>query len=211
MPAEISRRFLETTRGQVLALLRRGPHTVDQLARELGLTDNAIRAHLGTLERDGLVRQEGRRRGTGAGKPALLYEVDPDVEVRLSRAYAPVLTALVDELVNELPEDRAEALLARAGAQLAGAIARPGGTFEARVRQAVALLNELGGDAVLERDDAGLRIRGCGCPLSAAVSRRPETCRAVQSLLSEVVGAPLVKCCEYEPGPRCCFVVPPAA
>ncbi len=210
MPAEISRRFLETTRGQVLALLRRGPRTVEELARELGLTDNAIRAHLATLERDGLIRQEGRRRGSGAGKPALLYEADPQVEVRLSRAYAPVLTALVDELVKDLPQDRAESLLRRAGAQLAAAIARPGGTLETRARQAVALLNELGADAALEPDGAGFRIRGCGCPLSAAVSRRPETCRAVQSLLSEVVGVSLVKCCEYEPGPRCCFVVPPA-
>lgn len=211
MTAELSRRFLDTTRGQVLALLRRGPRTVEELSRELGLTDNAIRAHLATLERDGFVRQQGQRRGAGAGKPALLYEVDPQVEVRLSRAYAPLLTALVDELVKELPKDRTESLLRRAGAQLASAISRPGGTRETRVRQAVELLNELGGDAVLERDDAGLRIRGSGCPLSATVSRRPETCRAVQSLLSEVVGVALVKCCEYEPGPRCCFVVPPAA
>jgi predicted ArsR family transcriptional regulator len=208
---ELSKRFLETTRGQVLALLRRGPRTVDELARGLGLTDNAIRAHLATLERDGLVRQAGQRRGTGAGKPALLYEVGPDVEVRLSRAYAPVLTALVDELVKELPKDRTEALLRRAGAQLAVTIARPGGTLEGRARQAVALLNELGGSAVLESDGGGFRIRGCGCPLSAAVSRRRETCGAVQSLLSEVVGVSLARCCEYEPGPRCCFVVPPAA
>lgn len=211
MPAEISRRFLETTRGQVLGLLRRGPRTVDELARELGLTDNAIRAHLATLERDGLIRQEGQRRGAGAGKPALLYEADPQLEVRLSRAYAPILAALVDELVKDLPQDRTEALLRRAGARLAETISRPGGSIEARARQAVALLNELGGEAALEIAGGGLRIRGCGCPLSAAVSRRPETCLAVQSLLSEVVGVPLVKCCEYEPAPRCCFVVPPAA
>ena len=211
MPAEISRRFLETTRGQVLALLRRGPRTVEELARGLGLTDNAIRAHLTTLERDGLVRQEGQRRGPGAGKPALLYEVDPGAEVRLSRAYAPMLSALVDELIKDLPKDRTDSLLRRAGTQLAGTISRPGGTLEERTRRAVTLLNELGGDATLEEDGAGLRIRGCGCPLSAAVARRPEACQAVQALLSEVVGVPLLKCCEYQPGPRCCFVVPPAA
>jgi predicted ArsR family transcriptional regulator len=133
------------------------------------------------------------------------------VEVRFSRAYAPVLTALVDELVKDLPKEQAESLLRHSGAQLASTIPQRGGTLEARGRRAVGLLNELGGDAVLESDEAGFRIRGCGCPLSAAVSRRPETCRAVQSLLSEVVGVPLIKCCEYEPGPRCCFLIPPAA
>jgi predicted ArsR family transcriptional regulator len=55
-------RFLETTRGRVLAHLRRGPTTVEELAQALDLTDNAIRA-LTTLDRDGLVRQTGVRRG----------------------------------------------------------------------------------------------------------------------------------------------------
>ena len=65
MPTDLSKRFMETTRGQVLSLLRRGPRTVEELARELDLTDNAIRAHLATLERDGLVTQAGLRRGRG--------------------------------------------------------------------------------------------------------------------------------------------------
>ena len=43
---DMSPRFLETTRGRVLAHLRRGPATVEELARTLDLTDNAIRAHL---------------------------------------------------------------------------------------------------------------------------------------------------------------------
>ena len=56
------------------------------MARALGLTDNAVRAHLATLERDGMVRQAGSRRPTGAGKPATLYELQPDTETLLSRA-----------------------------------------------------------------------------------------------------------------------------
>ena len=73
-----TRRFLETTRGQIVALLRRGARTVEDLAKALGLTDNAIRAHLAALERDGLVRPDGSRRGIGAGKPALVYGVPPE-------------------------------------------------------------------------------------------------------------------------------------
>jgi predicted ArsR family transcriptional regulator len=58
------RRFFATTRGRLVALLRRREHTVV----ELGVTDNAIRAQLTGLERDGLVEQRGVRRG--AGKPS---------------------------------------------------------------------------------------------------------------------------------------------
>ena len=53
------KRFLETTRGQLLTLLRRGPQPIDALAAALDLTPNAIRAHMTALERDGLVRPRG--------------------------------------------------------------------------------------------------------------------------------------------------------
>ena len=71
----LNRRFLATTRGQVIALLRRGARTVDELAQALNLTGNGVRAHLATLERDGALRQSGIRRGEGAGKPAAVYEL----------------------------------------------------------------------------------------------------------------------------------------
>lgn len=58
-------RFFASTRGQVVTLLRRGSRTVDELAGTLGLTDNAVRAHLAGLERDGLVTQ-GRSAGVVA-------------------------------------------------------------------------------------------------------------------------------------------------
>ena len=37
--------------------------TVNELAEELELTDNAVRAHLLSLERDGLIKQSGIQRG----------------------------------------------------------------------------------------------------------------------------------------------------
>jgi predicted ArsR family transcriptional regulator len=211
VPAHISPRFPQTTRGRVLIHLRRGPATVEELAQALGLTDNAIRAHLTALERDGLVRQTGLRRGPGAGKPAAVYELAAEAEIGFSRAYAPVLTALLDELSARMPVADTEAVLLEAGSRLASAVPTPSTGLEERVREAAALLNELGGDVRVEREEGGLRIRGSGCPLSATVARRPEACRAVQGLLSEVIGAPVVLCCERQPRPRCCFTVPSAA
>src|SRR5262245_23512241 len=96
------KRFFATTRGRVVALLRRNSRTVDEIAGELGLTDNAVRAHLATLERDGVVRQESVRRGEGAGKPAHVYAMVPEAEHSISRAYAPVLAATLDELADRM-------------------------------------------------------------------------------------------------------------
>ncbi len=204
----LGKRFLGTTRGQIVALLRRGPRTVEELARSLGLTDNAVRAHLATLERDGLVRNVGLRRGPGAGKPATLYELHPEAEPLFSRAYALVLGALLDELAAQLPAERREVLMQAVGRRLAAEAARPTTeSLETRVAAAVALLNSLGGEAQAERDHGGLMISGCGCPLSAATSRRPEVCRAVEALLSDVVGAPVRECCAHGDRPRCCFQI----
>ena len=201
-------RFLQTTRGRIVTALRRGTRTVEELARSLGLTDNAVRAHLSTLERDGLVRAEGVRRGAGAGKPATLYEVPQDVEPLFSRAYAPVLGALLDELAEQLPAERRVDVMRAVGRRLATGISRPTGEpVETRAQAAVALLNTLGGDAQLEQHENKLVIRGCGCPLSAATSRRPEVCRAVEALLTEVVGSPVKACCAHGDRPRCCFDV----
>ncbi|HJU69067.1 MAG TPA: ArsR family transcriptional regulator [Gemmatimonadaceae bacterium] len=204
----LNTRFLQTTRGKIVAALRRGAGTVEELARSLGLTDNAVRAHLSTLERDGLVRAEGVRRGPGAGKPATLYEVPRDVEPLFSRAYAPVLGALLDELAEQLPAERRVDVMRAVGRRLAAGVGRPTGEpLEARAQAAVALLNALGGDAQLEEHEDRLVIRGCGCPLSAATSRRPEVCRAVEALLTEVVGSPIKECCAHGDRPRCCFDV----
>jgi predicted ArsR family transcriptional regulator len=211
LTADVSPRFLATTRGRVLACLRRGPATVEELASALDLTDNAIRAHLTSLDRDGLVRQAGVRRGPGAGKPAAIYELSADAELRFSRAYAPVLTALLEELSTRLSSEETEALMRDAGSRLAAGMPARATSLEERVREAAALLNALGGDVTLEAEPGGIRIRGSGCPLSAAVSRRPEACRAVQGLLAQAIGAPVVLCCDQGARPRCCFTVPTAA
>jgi predicted ArsR family transcriptional regulator len=58
-----------------------GPVDVAELTNLLGLNHNAIRQHLAKLVAAGLV-VESTARGTGRGRPRLLYEVAPGVESR---------------------------------------------------------------------------------------------------------------------------------
>lgn len=212
-PFQLDHRFLDTTRGRLLTVLRRGPCSVDDLARAIGLTDNAVRAHLTTLERDGLVVARGSRRTAAAGKPATLYEVHRDAEAVLSRAYAPALAALVDELVSELPTAQSAALLDGLGRRLAAASPPPPADAApaARIDAAVGALRALGGIVELEERDGKPVIRGFGCPLGVAVARRSEACRAVESMLREITGADVRQCCTHGDRPSCCFEVTPAA
>lgn len=202
------KRFMDSSRGQVVALLRRGPRTVEELAQAMGLTDNAVRNHLATLERDGLVRAEGARKGPGAGKPAVVYELVPDAATLFSRAYPPVLSTVVDVLFDKLPVDAAEPLLREVGHRLAHGAGGPArGNLDMRVRAAAAVLTELGGDVEIIREDGGQRIQGSGCPLAAVVREHPAVCMAVETLVGDVAAAPTRSCCEHGDTPRCRFEV----
>lgn len=206
----LNKRFFETTRGQIVALLRRGGRTVEDLAVALGLSDNAVRNHLSTLERDLLIQQAGVRRTSGAGKPALLYELHPDAESLFSRAYPPVLTAVIETLVSACAPEEADRLLREVGHRLARQSGgQAGGTLENRARTAAAILVALGGDAEMTRENRELSIRGNSCPLSAAVSKQPELCRAVETLVADVTGVDAKSRCEHGVRPRCCFAIEP--
>lgn len=206
------KRFLETTRGQIVALLRRSERTVEELAQALGLTDNAVRAHLATLERDGLIVSMGVRRGTGAGKPATLYQLHPEADALFSRAYAPVLRAVLDAIAERMSAQDAEELMRDVGRRLAAQLGRDvSGDLHARVHAAATLMGALGGEAYVEKGVDTLQLRGYGCPLSAAVTARAEVCRAVEALLSEVIGVEVREHCNRGDRPRCCFHIDSAA
>jgi predicted ArsR family transcriptional regulator len=189
-------RFFASTKGQVAALLRRGVATVEELARELGLTDNAVRSHLAALERDGLVAQSGVRRG--AGKPAYTYALTPDAERLFPKAYGALLRLMLGVLAERLPPDTLDDVLRDMGHRLAVGQAQSTGDLRARVDGAVALLGELGGLAEVEERDGGYVIVGCSCPLAAVVKGHPETCLLAESLLTEVIGVPVRQTCDTE-------------
>lgn len=206
MSAPLNPRYLESTRGRILSLLRVRALTVEELRAELGLTDNAVRPHLVALERDRMVRQAGTRRAGGAGKPAVLYELHPDAEPLLSRAYAPVLAALLEVLADELSPRDARKVLRETGRRLAASVGgRASGDLRARAHAAAAVLSALGGAVHVEEKRGSATIRGAACPLATAVNRNPQVCHAIETLVGEIAGADATECCDRTGRPRCCF------
>jgi predicted ArsR family transcriptional regulator len=198
-------RAKEGTSGRILELLRRGPKTVDELAVALNLTRTAVRAQLAGLERDGLVAQQGSRRGTS--KPSKVYGVTSQAELFFSRAYVPILTRLLHVLARRFSAAEFDSVMHEVGRELMQGRAVPRGQLGQRVAGASALLNELGGLTEVEEQDAGYIIQSHGCPLAAATANHPEVCNALESLLSEFVGASVTKCCDRYNRERCCFEV----
>ena len=199
-----SQRFFASTRGRIVNLLRRSTLTVDDLARALELTDNAVRAHLTGLERDGIVRQQGHRKGVG--KPSVAYELTPDIEPALSSAYRPLLNALLDGLAATLAERELVALMRAAGRRLAQELPALRGDAATRASAVSATLNDLGGLAVAEHGPDDWVVRSEGCPLAGVVRQHPKVCKALEAMIAELAGVTVREHCDRsDERPRCCF------
>jgi predicted ArsR family transcriptional regulator len=204
---KLGRRFFESTRGRIVTLLRGSAGTVNELAEKLELTDNAVRAHLLTLERDGLVRQSGIQRGHR--KPHFAYELMPEAELLFPKSYDTLLNQLVTVLKGRLSSRTLNDLLREVGRSLAARESQSKrGGLESRAQNALKVLEALGGAAKIDAEDSKLIIRSESCPLAAAVAEHPEVCQLAEALVAEVVGADVKERCDRNGlQPRCRFEI----
>lgn len=199
----------ETTRDRLIRLLQDRPRSVDELAEALGITLNAVRSQLTILERDGIARITGERRGPR--RPSHVYGLTPEGERLLSRAYVPALKAILEALTSRGSEEETEDILREAGRRLAEKFGRASGDFRTRVDKAVALLESLGATMETEEVADKLMIKGQGCPLSEAVEVEPRTCKCLETLIAELTQAQVEERCERGKQRRCVFLISPEA
>lgn len=205
----IGTRFFSSTRGQIVRLMRGKERTVEDLAASLDLTDNAVRAHLTTLERDGLVSQAGVRRG--ARKPHFTYVLTRAAEDLFPKSYDALVNVFLDVLKEKLTPRELREILREVGRKLAPlkfkSVSNSSG-LSARTREAVELLEALGGAPRLETDGDKLIIQSSSCPLAAAVESHSEVCSVAEALIAQVTGARVrEKCNKTEIPPRCSFEI----
>ena len=204
----LRQQLLDTSRGRIVTLLRMGGLTADDIAARLGLTRSAVRFQLVAMERDGVVGKSGKRPGTT--RPSYVYELAPEVEQLLSKAYIPVLTQLVDVFAEALPAQQLETLLRRVGSGLAHELSRGKripGSLKARVAAASELMNNELGALTHVESNGKIVIRGAGCPLAALTGKHRGVCLAMESAVAEIVGVPVRECCDRDERPRCCFEI----
>src|SRR5438876_6377301 len=200
-------RLFKSTRGKILDLLRTRDRTVNELAGELRLTDNAVRAHLASLERDRLVIQSGLK--PGIRKPHTTYALGPEAEHLFPKAYGRLVSLLMSIFARQVKPRNLRAGMRAAGRSVAKEHLRElrGKTRQQRIDAAIAILKELGGAATFKEEDGKHFIYGNGCPIAAATANHPEACLLAESLLTSVIGARVKECCIRGPAPSCRFEV----
>jgi predicted ArsR family transcriptional regulator len=200
-------RLFKSTRGKILELLRTRECTVNDLARALRLTDNAVRAHLASLERDRLVAQSGLK--PGVRKPHTTYVLGPEAEHLFPKAYGRLISLLMSIFSRQIKPRNLRAGMRSAGRTVAREHLRElhGRTREQRIDAALGILKELGGTASFREEDGKHFIYGNGCPIAAVTANHPEACLLAESLLTEIIGSPVKEQCVRGTTPSCRFQV----
>jgi predicted ArsR family transcriptional regulator len=196
---------LDTPAGKVLAQLREGPRTVEDLAKALHLTPNAVRNQLRKLQDANLVAQSGTR--PSASKPSVLYAVTLEGEVQFSTIYLPILTQFLRVAEGQCSGKQLGSFMRDTGKSLAGRYEKPDGDLKKRVNSAARLLRSFGGLTEVRTENGGLVIRSGTCPLSALTSEHSAACLIFESFLASYIGATVRNCCSLERKPQCCFEV----
>ena len=199
-------RFFESTRGRIVLLLRQSQKTVNDLSRDLDLTDNAVRAHLLSLERDRLVESAGTIKGVR--KPHVVYRLAGDARHIFPKSYDSLFNRLLDVLKDKLPKRSLSSMLRDVGQRIGRSNAiDPVSPLSAKVEAALSSLQELGGAATASEENGQVLIKSESCPFAEAVAEHPEVCKVAESMVAEIVGRKTTETCDRKSSPKCRFVI----
>ena len=199
-------KFFETTRGQIVMRLRSGSWSVNDLAADLGLTDNAIRANLMTLERDHLVESAGTVKT--ARRPYVLYRLTNEARHLFPKSYDSLFNRLLEAVKHRFSPSSITGLMHEVGKKIgSGASVSADADIDEKVAKTLDALEELGGSAVVERDGEKIWIKSQSCPFADAVAEHPEVCQMAESMVEEIVGLPVEEFCDRSHQPKCCFAI----
>ena len=184
---------------EALAFARSQPRpvTADELAEATRVHRNVARSRLERLAEGGLLTVAHERRtgraGPGAGRPARIYGVPPELEaIEFPRHRYELLVA---RLLDELPARGRAARLRRIGADFGRELAAQGGLDPAPsvavgLERACAAVGSLGFQAaVVEASDEHGEISTPTCPLRPLVADHPEAADLDRGMWSGLVSA----------------------
>jgi predicted ArsR family transcriptional regulator len=205
----------KTRRAIVKLLKTEGPIDSAQLARHLGVTAMAVRQHLYTLQKEGLVTAE--ERPGPVGRPAKLWQLTREADRLFPEAYAELNVALIGALQDTFGAEGLNRVLS-------ARCARQRSDYARRILSADPLEKKLSELAFVRTEEgymAEVRDEGEGsyllvenhCPICAAANACQGFCTTELDLFRSILG-PGVKVERVEHivsgDKRCAYRVTPA-
>lgn len=194
-------------------LLKKAEHmTVSELSREMAITPMAVRQHLMSLERKGLVRYDSKK--YGIGRPMFLYKLTEKANNIFPNSYGNFLLEVlqtVEEMdgrdkVDLIFKTRKEKQLEKKQRLLSGIQ-----DFAKKIIFFTELLEKDGFLVELEETNGQFNLKQFNCLLSDVTAEFPEACQYELELYQDIFGAHVVRSeCQREGAAYCNYVVPRA-
>lgn len=197
------------TRDRLLRMLLTGEHSVTALAASLGVTKNAVRAQLLTLEKEGLVAAKGEERTTR--RPSALYGLASGAESSFSRAYPAAFSRLIRVLSRRLSAEEFVRTMRELGRAMAAMSPKADGDTEERIEAARRRLSLMGSATELDRSGGKLILSTDTCPIGEATAMDERCCLSMAAMIEEITGLPVVERCDHGAHPHCRFEIRPGA
>ena len=189
----------ERTRDRVLtAVLEHGPVSAAQLGSLLGLTPAAVRRHLDTLTREGLIEVKLISNAkSGAGRPARRYVVSRRGQTEIGDDYLEIARLALTDMAGVLGEEGVADFAARRFAKMEAKyqplVDAAGMDVAARSKALAAALNTDRFVATSDSLNAGTAMAAeqlCQghCPIQELASTFPEFCDAETEVFSRLIG-----------------------
>ncbi len=196
-----------STRREIINILRTvGPLTVGELGERLGITHVAVRRHLTSLERDGLVTSVQER--LPMGRPTRVYSLTEAADSLFPKKYGAFTLELLD-FMSQQGEELVEAFFANRGTSMVdkyGPEVKAGQSLEERVARLTEVQQANGYLAEWEQgEDNLLVLKEFNCPVHQVSKKYPHACHHELEFFKTVLGTDQVERVEcIAKGGQCC-------
>jgi predicted ArsR family transcriptional regulator len=193
-----------STRNVILTLLKtKGASSVAELAQELGITEMAVRRHVNTLERDGLLQSKLVRQTLG--RPMNVYSLTEQADEHFPRKYQHLMLDFLEEMddtqIEALFEKRKNKLYNRYSDKMQGK------SLPERVRELAGIQNANGYMVEWrELNDGGYELSEHNCPISQVAEPYQQACACELSLFRRLLQANVERTeCLAKGGGKCVY------
>lgn len=191
----------------------KGALSVNEMAKDLGITEMAVRRHLNTLERDGLIEAKISRQAMG--RPSNLYSLTAAADDLFPKNYQMLTLDLLEELESEegqskigvLFERRKRKLLAKYGPRMEGK------GLDERVAELADIQNASGYMVEwAKQEDGGYVLNEYNCPITQVANQYDDACKCELALFRTLLEADVERTeCISKGGGKCSYKIKPEA
>lgn len=199
-----------TTRERILHMMKTaGPLSTKEITTELQITEMAVRRHISTMERDGLIESKMIRQTLG--RPTAVYGLTEMAEGLFPKKYHTLTLDLLDELAEESGEQMVDRLFDRRKEKLTRKYKADleGKSLPEKVRKLSEIQNDNGYMTELEQNESGEYVlMEHNCPISQIADRYNHACDCELNLFESLLDADVERTeCLAQQGKKCVYVI----